>query len=555
MRKKNIKFLTDFIIVFLCLTGAVFSGAAFWREYNYTLVKLNEKPVGTIVFKKRSAQRKFIERNVWDRLKQTSPVYNGDTIRTIEQSEAVIIFQDKLTYLTMDESTMIQVYLNNQSGARVDLSTGNLEVVSEHKNIMISSGTSTIAVEGQTRINKNADEFILFVLEGQANYDGMKIEAGNILALDSDGEISTKPIIAMTSFGSSVYVLGSPDNSPSDGVLLDGVPLNGARVPVVFVWNDFNFKADTHVIVEIAVDRNFSDIIESRDIKGTSSVSIFLQNGSYRWRAFPANSGSNEPLSRLYPSGTLEIIPSAAPVLISPANTGEFTFKGESLIPLSWSGVKMASAYLLEISPHANMHSPIVSRRVEQNSIIQTGLNKGRWHWRVTPVFPHQFKGIGNSSATGEFSVSRDPVQSPPASGKPVPLQAIPPVIFSANTKNWNNLSPETIEVNEKILIQIVHILNTHDEYRLRIEGHANPETNPDDTAGRHIEQIQELLPLSEIRAKTVADRLVNFGIDSRRLEYRGLGGENPAAAWEDSSNCWKNRRVEFVLMDSRVGD
>jgi outer membrane protein OmpA-like peptidoglycan-associated protein len=42
---------------------------------------------------------------------------------------------------------------------------------------------------------------------------------------------------------------------------------------------------------------------------------------------------------------------------------------------------------------------------------------------------------------------------------------------------------------------------------------------------------------------------LTKSGIDLYQLEYCGLGGKNPAAAWEDTENWWKNRRVEFVLI------
>ena len=97
-KKKNTPFrASDLVIVLLCCAGAIASGVLFWKEYNRTLTKLNEEPIGTIVFKKRTAQRKFSDRVVWDTLKQESPVYNGDTIRTIDQSEASITFRDQVT--------------------------------------------------------------------------------------------------------------------------------------------------------------------------------------------------------------------------------------------------------------------------------------------------------------------------------------------------------------------------------------------------------------------------------------------------------------------------
>ena len=67
MRKKLNLRAVDFIIIIFCVAGICSSAAAFWRVYNATLVKANEDPVGTIIFKKRSAERKFIDRSMWDR--------------------------------------------------------------------------------------------------------------------------------------------------------------------------------------------------------------------------------------------------------------------------------------------------------------------------------------------------------------------------------------------------------------------------------------------------------------------------------------------------------
>jgi outer membrane protein OmpA-like peptidoglycan-associated protein len=92
--------------------------------------------------------------------------------------------------------------------------------------------------------------------------------------------------------------------------------------------------------------------------------------------------------------------------------------------------------------------------------------------------------------------------------------------------------------------------MSTHGKYKLLIEGHTNPTVNPADIAGRQEEQTQSLQPLSEIRARAVFNELVKLGIDQNRLIISGLGGERPAAAWEDRDNWWMNRRVEFKIIE-----
>jgi outer membrane protein OmpA-like peptidoglycan-associated protein len=123
-------------------------------------------------------------------------------------------------------------------------------------------------------------------------------------------------------------------------------------------------------------------------------------------------------------------------------------------------------------------------------------------------------------------------------------------VIFGSNEKGFNDLDAQTIAQNESIFSFTALILKTHSNYRLRLEGHANPVTHPDDTAGRLLEQSLELLPISEMRARAVADRIAQLGIDPERLEVYGFGGERPVAAWEDRGNWQKNRRVELFLTE-----
>ncbi|MDR0486892.1 MAG: FecR domain-containing protein [Treponema sp.] len=629
-KKRNTKFkASDYFIIFFCLAGALASGIFFWKEYNNTLYKLNEEPAGTIVFKKRTAQRRFIDRGVWDRLKKASPLYSGDTIRTVEQSSAVIIFDDEITYLNLDESTMIQVFHEKRTGTKIDLSEGNLEVDSENKNIVISSGSSAVVVDGQARMNKSEEGFILSVLKGQADFNGTQINTGNILAIDAEGQINTSPMIFMTSLGSSAYILGTP----------------AAAVPVNFSWNEFNFTDDTRVIIDVCTDSGFSRIVETRNVSEISSISIPLGCGNYWWRAYPVTGEGRVTANWLHPSGRIEVIPSARPKLLSPSPAQELAFSGKALVPFSWSAAQDVCTYLLEISSQADMENPVVSRQTEENSVIYPGLEQGHWYWRITPVFPSWVKGSVSPSAVGEFSVTqRTPVLAAPAlthplqdekvnpyssacrllwvhdpnasswfveladnsgmvnpmvkqnvtknyfqlspellkegktwywrvtalggldpvvssvrnfevtsenrnAARPVTVPILPPVVFGRKTENWDDLDAERASGNEKTLSGLVIFLNTYSEYRVHVEGFANSTVDPRDIAGRLNEQNLELRPMSEVRARTVAEKLVKRGVEPNRIEYSGLGGEKPVALWEDRDNWWKNRRVEFVLI------
>ena len=291
-KKRNIKFRAiDLAIIVLCLAGSVFSAITFWRVYDRTLSKLTEEPVGIIVFKQRTAQRRFEDRLVWDRLKQNSPLYNGDTIRTIELSEAIITFRDEVSGLIIYENTMIRIFYNDTDGVRVEFTSGNLEVNSGTASITVTSGSSVITVEGMADFTKSEEGLGFAVLSGSAVFDGEEIESGSIIAIDQHGVRDTRPAIAMTSFGSSARIEGVQEGT----------------TPVNFSWNESGFANDTFVIVEVALDRNFSHIVGGSEARNISEVSIPVEIGNYWWRAYPASGNSGEPANDIYPWGPLEV--------------------------------------------------------------------------------------------------------------------------------------------------------------------------------------------------------------------------------------------------------
>jgi len=93
--------------------------------------------------------------------------------------------------------------------------------------------------------------------------------------------------------------------SPGPSELVQGY--YGRAVPVFFIWSTSNFNLDTHVIVEVAGDPHFVNIVEGRDVRGAVAAIILLEDGQYWWRAYPADGYSMEPVSRKYPTGVLMV--------------------------------------------------------------------------------------------------------------------------------------------------------------------------------------------------------------------------------------------------------
>lgn len=80
-------------------------------------------------------------------------------------------------------------------------------------------------------------------------------------------------------------------------------------------------------------------------------------------------------------------------------------------------------------------------------------------------------------------------------------------------------------------------VLEKHPEVEVRIEGHTDS-----------IGSTEHNQRLSERRARTVLDRLVELGVDEDRLSAKGFGESDPLVVPTTSEDLEKNRRVEFVV-------
>jgi flagellar hook assembly protein FlgD/flagellar motor protein MotB len=119
----------------------------------------------------------------------------------------------------------------------------------------------------------------------------------------------------------------------------------------------------------------------------------------------------------------------------------------------------------------------------------------------------------------------------------------VPSIIFRENEADFIGLPADVVENNNRVLRRVAEILNKFRDYRVQVEGHANPVLR---TAA---EETNELQPLSERRARATVEFLAGFGVNRSRLSAIGMGGKRPVVRYEDHDNWWKNRRVEFILI------
>jgi outer membrane protein OmpA-like peptidoglycan-associated protein len=112
-------------------------------------------------------------------------------------------------------------------------------------------------------------------------------------------------------------------------------------------------------------------------------------------------------------------------------------------------------------------------------------------------------------------------------------------VLFSGGSAE---LSPAA----NRTLIKLVQFLQLNPRRVIRVEGYT-------DSVGEAAENLE----LSRKRANSVADALVDLGVDIRRIRVNGYGEAHPVADNASVRGRAKNRRVEIVFSDAEgnIGD
>jgi len=118
-----------------------------------------------------------------------------------------------------------------------------------------------------------------------------------------------------------------------------------------------------------------------------------------------------------------------------------------------------------------------------------------------------------------------------------IPMSKIKPGTFVLENiffeVNRYELQSTSIVELEKVFM----MLESNKEIQIEISGHTDSDGDDDDN-----------MQLSENRARSVVDWLVNKGISSSRLSYKGFGESRPIVENSSKENKAKNRRTELTI-------
>ncbi|MCL2804372.1 MAG: OmpA family protein [Treponema sp.] len=124
---------------------------------------------------------------------------------------------------------------------------------------------------------------------------------------------------------------------------------------------------------------------------------------------------------------------------------------------------------------------------------------------------------------------------------KLIKISSIEFVLFGPDIGSYNvGIDRDARELNQLVLNSVAKELRENPEYRVRIEGHANPFTI-------NRSEADDLMALSMMRANTVAQELRSRGVSDDQIVVVGFGGTRTATSDWDVRN--RNRRVEMMII------
>ena len=393
--------LFNITIAFICILGIGGSLLIFRWDMNRTNEQLDEKPPGTVYWVNNSAKRLSSRNQALERLERGSPVYDGDIISSAAFSEVRIRFRNGET-LELLENTSVFIKYSGGELPGFELLRGEIEIQSDRLGLVVSLANASVAnaaaannlrvnLEPYTNANIRAsDDITLKFFQGSAavnsGAESRAAEAGNIFKTGRDGVFMANPPVVML----------SPRNNAR---ILRRAP---GKKPVKFQWQKAKSHANASVLLEISETSDFAGLIGSWYSDGSDSMEIDLSEGIYHWKAFLLSSG--EELD----SGRFDIVSVTGPRAILPSDGSvQSYYDGKQELRFAWSVPEETEAVLLEVASNAEMSRPRLRQLIKRTesgygSFVSSGLEAGKWYWRVHPVYLGELlEGESGSSSMG----------------------------------------------------------------------------------------------------------------------------------------------------------
>ena len=401
------------------VSAAVFLGAAalvtlFVADLNAVSGRKGEKELGSVVFKKLTATRKGASGFGWELMRNNCPVYNADTLRTSDFSEATVYFSDG-TSLDMLENSMLKLDFGGKT-KNLEFLSGEIGVGSSKEAVSytISSAAGKINIDKGAKavFTRDADKLSVEVSQGSAKIvkaDGSSQTISQNQELQVDVKSGAAAVVARPII---------PIAPERNGRLLSFA--GGGKTTVEFAWQlgaaqgaGTKTPAKTSYNLELSQSRDFASAELSTRADGLSTR-VELGGGIWYWRVRDAD-GRESPTRRF----SLELAETPRPAFPPDGRRYEYRrIKPE--VAFAWTAMEGASAYLFEISSEPNFAKPVVRSRTMTANLSVNSVGEGLWYWRVSPIHAYTLVGAPPAARVGSFTITQRTAMGTPALTAPI---------------------------------------------------------------------------------------------------------------------------------------
>ena len=380
VKKRNMRLLNkDFFVV--CISGAIIAVCAYllYLDLNSQIIRDDKSAVAFITFRKKIAQRRYSDNSVWEELSNHSPLFNYDSIRTDDDSSAVVTFKDG-GEIDIDSNSMI-IIVKEGGEVKVNFEGGNISVKKGTLALSVKADKTSFGLKnGRLSISRNSDGIT-------ADVEGGSADAG------SAGVISDS---------NSFRFSGGQIKIENKNIILKS-PADGEKIITSSNEGDvsFNYEGISSSVIELSKTRSFSKIYKTVTSKGSSLVP--LHSGLYYWRVV----GSNEK-SEVRRFSVISDSPVRA---VYPENNSQVFFSNsDSVFMMRWSGAESATDFEVSVATDPEMKNIIKSIKTYARFTSFPIQDEGKYYWSVKANYSGNFTG----SEVASFSAVEQTRMSPP---------------------------------------------------------------------------------------------------------------------------------------------
>jgi hypothetical protein len=389
--------LKNLLILLPVLAGISVASYLLYNDYHSSNVSeelaANREVIGEMLFTDKNVSRQLENEVLWDKIEKKTPIYNKDSIRTGQNSEAVVKLLDN-TMIELNENSLI-VLVKNQQNLSLKFKAGDIATHNAGKSLEINVDSSVIRGEGadvKIKTLNNTGKARIQVDKGKISVVDKNKKTASINQSEEAGLDSG----ALTEIDQIAVILKSPANHTQVTSIE-----NSYRQ--AFTWEVTSPKLLNEQF-EIAKANDFLPAHGLKIFKAHQAISPTLSPGIYFWRVGWTNSKSSLEKTLYTESRQLTIGADMRLELTFPENDSQFDFStDENSIDFQWKSQIKVKAYVLEIATSSDFRKLVFSRTLNDTTQTVKELPSGYYFWRLKAFGDHNDELA--SSTVRNFSI------------------------------------------------------------------------------------------------------------------------------------------------------